>query len=556
MKNFDYFYFSGYGLPSGNNQWPIYYDFSQGNNPVPSRSNALYSATIGSPTSFYAKSGSGAFNGAQSLSIANSSGLNANSFSAFFVYENIKNGVLFSTLHSGTGGISGYLIGLNSANRMYFESFDQQGSNIRTSSNIYGTKNAVAVVKSNNNLAFHYYNFNSQSIESEQFTTSLTANYQSNQAYLGAPINAPNYVTELPYSGYIDQFLYINQALTPNVVQGLFSGCYASKNPSTVNYIAVTENIVTGIGINTNGATGITGYRVYFSGYVFDNAGNKIPIYEYNNLTGILNGGFFAPLTGQVTYQYSGLTDNGFFIDSGYCNGFGMDKITYLDSVSGQKEVYTFQPFNNNINYIAKYNSDGTFKLDKFYTSGQIDLYANGISYIPSGYFLSGQYINTLILQGDFAISGQSVLSNGFFGPTNSITYDVISGLSEKFFLTNTGNASFTTSLTQNRLIFLNGVKLVSGQDYNFAGSTLNVIGMPATGIITNLPFPSDFAYSFNENITRFGRDTSAVWLNGQRLTLNNDYVESANVDLLGISGLSLYNTKILNSNLNFSQSF
>lgn len=548
MKNFNYFY-TGLGLPKS--QFAIYYDFNEsGVNPIlpqPS-SQTPFSGLISSLDNFYSVSGSGYFTG-QNIAISNASGLNSNTFSMFFVYEKPQsgNGILFSSLSSGSGGgfTSGFILGINDANRLYFESRDQSGPNIYTSSNIYAEKNAIAVVKSNSSLSFNYFNFNYQSIESEFFNISSTARYGSNNVYLGSPVGAPSYISQNSFSGYLDQFVYINNALTSSIVQNLFSGFYANKNPDTVQIIGYTNSFVTGATmIPQVVGTGITGFNTYLSGYIFDNCGDSLPIYSYNNVTGTIIEDAFIPIGGQVSYSVSGIVDNGFNIDANYCNTFGMNGITYLKNSNNLSELYTYSQIGvTDTNLLAQYNLDSTFKLNQIYNSGQVEVFYNGLSYYPDGFYLSGNgYVNNLYLSGNYFLSGQSIISTGLFSSTGTLSYNVVSGNWERFFVSGSGSYSLPSSNINNRIVFLNGQKLVSGTNYNFTLGNLNIINAYSSGVITNLPVFSGFSYMTGNFqsilINKFSRDSSELWLSGLKQTLNQDYLEISNVDLLKGSGI------------------
>jgi len=552
VKNFDYFYTGELSLPV--NQYQIYYDFNEiGANPIipQGSSNPRYSGIISSLGSFYSVSGSGLFSSSQNISIQNASGLNATSFTAFFVYEKnyTGNAVLFSSLTSGGSVPSGFIIGINDANRLYFECYDQNGQNIYTSSNIYGGKNAVAVVKQNNILNFMYYNFNTQSIEPENFFISSTALYQNNQAYLGSPVNAPTYVTEKSFSGYMDQFVYINTALTSNTISTLFSGFFASGLPDTVVVVDQTNDFITGASIQlAEIGTGVTGFGVYLSGYVFDNDSRPLPVFLYNNLTGAIIEDTFVPLTSSLSFQVSGLINNGYYVDTGYCNSFGMDGVNLMrpiDSSDYNLELYAYQTINlDNLGLTTSFNNNGWFAMDAIFPV--INLYINGIAYNSGMYYLSGNsFINITYLSGNYYLTGNSIVIDSAIKATDTVTFDVISGTPKTFILTSSTGQSFATTQTSN-IIFLNGQKLVSGTDYTYGGGNLNINATLATGSIISFPMITNFEYTSGRFLSRFGRDTSMFWLNGQRQVLNKDYVEISNIDLLQGSGIfQIYNSSL-----------
>lgn len=565
MKNFNYFY-NSLGLSPSN--FALYYDFNEGINPVPSVSgaNPQFSGIVSNITNFYQNNGSGFFSGSN-IQISNASGLNSTNFTVFFVYQkpNAGNGVLYSTLNSGAAVPSGFIIGINDANRLYFEAYDQTGPVIYSSSNIIGSKNAIAIVKSNNTLNFHYYNFNYQSLESEQFNISPTAFYQSNQAYLAAPVNAPAYITQNAYTGYMDQFLYLNNALTPNVISKLCSGFYVSKNPSSTGFLVqYNTNLPGGIIVNTGVGTGITGFQVFQAGIALDNCGNSYPIYSYNNAIGTILQDVFVPLLGAATYTVTGLIDNGYFTDTGYCAGFGMNGVSYIRSIMNDyQELYTSSQIGiTGLNLTANFNLDGNFKLDTNYTNNQLNIYVNGICDLGSGTITSGNgFINTLFLLGDYFVSGQSVNSTGAYKSTDRVSYDSISGITELYLINNSGAQSFATTNVNNRLVFLNGQKLVSGLDYIYTSTNLNILGIVATGRVTTEPAQSGTNYFSGKFATfqtgKFMRDTAELWMNGQKQILGLDYIEISNIDLLSGSGLfNNIQNSIYNTNTQFLEKF
>ncbi len=544
MKNFNYFYTGILSLPIS--QFEIYYDFNEsGANPIvpQSSSQPQYLGTIGTVGSFYSIPGSGRFSSSQHVSIANASGLSASSFTMFFVYEKPYSGnaVLFSSLTSGGSVPSGFIIGINDANRLYFECYDQNGQNIYTSSNIYGEKNAIAVSKQNNLLNFYYYNFNEQAVEPELFTISSTALYQSNQATLGSPLNAPAYVTENSFSGYMDQFVYVNSSLTSNIVSNLFSGFYASGLPYTVVVVGQTNGLITGASISlASVGTAITGFHVYLSGYVFDNDGNALPVYLYNNQTGTIIEDTFVPLIGGVTFQISGLVSNGFYLDTGYCLAFGMDGVNLLRPIQTSDYALEFYAYNtigvDSLGLSTKFNSNGNFFMSQ--VNNQVNLYVNGIAYNSGTSFTGGSvFIPMVFLSGNYYLTGNQIVIDPLVQPSDNVTIDIISGTPQLFSLTTTGGQSFTSAINTN-LIYLNGQKLISGSDYTFAGSTLTVNTTAATGLLISFPMLAGFTYTSGRFISKFGRDTSMLWLNGQRQTVNEDYIEISNVDLLNNTGI------------------
>lgn len=573
MVGGDLNYFYNY-INIAQNAWAINYNFSSPsgsglNVPSTPSGNSLYSGKLSSIGNYYSNSGSGNFSG-QTINIQNASGLSSNTFTMIFGYEKPASGncILFSSLQSGAN-ISGIIIGVNDSNKIYSECYDQNGPSIVTSSNIISSKNAIAIVKSNNILNFHYYNFNYQQVESETFNISSSALYNSNQCYIaGTGTNTPPYINQKNFSGYLSEFIYINIPLTQNTVQKLFSGFYATKNSPTTGIISYSSGagfITGGQSIYTGIGTGITGEQVFLAGTYLDFCGNPHPIYSYTNMTGIISGYKFFPLTGNIIFTGTGLIDQGYNINTGFAATFGMDGFVYNRYILSTdfSELYTFPaPFIQNLNNEASYNLDGTYRLNMISTNGQFNLYDNGLANFPSGFNITGNiYQQYLILQGDYYTSGASIVSTGVYQGTDIIIYDYITGISEIF--NYTGNSqTFSTTYPSNRMIFLNGQKLISGFGYTFSANNLliNLSGY-SSGIITSLSAQTGFLYNSGNFINllseKFDRAASQLWMNGQRQLINYDYYEISKIDLLNGSGLfATFPATIYNNNGQFLQPF
>lgn len=487
----------------------------------------------------------------------------------FFSYEKpfSGNAILFSSLQSGAN-ISGFIFGVNDANRMYLETYDNSGPNIVTSSNIIGSKNAIAVVKSNNIINFHYYNFNYQQVESETFNTSPSALFQSNQVYLaGTGGITPPYINQNNFTGYLSEFAYFNLAFSQNTVQKLFSGFYCTKNPSTTGILGYSSGlgfITGGQVIYTGVGTGITGYQTFIAGTYVDFCGNPHNLYSYNNLTGIISGYKFFPITGIFISTGTGLIDQGYAINTGFAATFGMDGIVYDRYVNTGdfSEVYLYPSILiKNLNNVAQYNLDGTYKLNSISANNQFNLYDNGIANFPSGYTTTGNiYQQIIILLADYYTSGQSILSNGVYQPSDTIIYDYLIGISEIFNYTG-GAQTFSSNFVNNRMIYWNGQKLISGLDYKFNGVNLTISGLAGSGLIYNFITLTGNNYTGGNFINvfnpKFARGASQVWLNGQRQELDVDYYEISKVDLLNGSGsFASYPNIIYSNGKTFLQTF
>lgn len=98
------------------------------------------SGELSSVGDFYSKAGSGFFTG-QSITVQNATGLPSEFWSHIFVFERTGAGrhVLFDSLMSGDI-TSGYVLGVNDGNKLYFDSYDQNGPVSKTSSVVLGKR--------------------------------------------------------------------------------------------------------------------------------------------------------------------------------------------------------------------------------------------------------------------------------------------------------------------------------------------------------------------------------------------------------------------------------
>lgn len=502
-----------------------------------------YTAVLSSIGNFFSSSGSGNFTG-QTLSIQNASGLNTASWSQLFIFERAtkKGGYLFDSIQAGAI-TSGYRIGINDNNKLFFEYYTNQGYTSRTSNVMYGAKNAVAVVKNANAINFACYDFNTQSFNSDAFLVNNTYLLPSSTAVIGAGL-----------SGYIDEYVYISQTLSPVVLSQLFSGFYSSIQTVTGNVSGFQTNEITGYLNQITGTTGITGYQISQTSSGLDPFGDPIYTYTQTPITGYFTSGLnVIPLTGLVNHYITGDPFQTYAIDFNFVSGFGLDEVSYKRSIYPTDYSYlktVSNTGNSSFNRIADYDSvKGQFELDSVYLPNQVSIFINGISQINSGYSVTGNfYSNGVVVSGDYMLTGFLVNSTGFYLPSDTLIFDVASETQQRVFSTGAiSGISELITINKNQLIFLNGVLLVSGVDYvsdgggNFKWNS-NLFNGASGSLFA-------FTYSYGNyseyvgtpimtGINRFSRNTSQFYLNGQRQLFGKDYLENSSIDLIGQSGI------------------
>lgn len=553
LTGFSY-YWQKLGLDTSS--YLVHYDFANSGITVPSTQSAQtqYSGILsGVAPNFWSVSGSGHF-GSGAVAISHASGLVSDFWTHFFIYEktDAHAGILFSSLQ----GYSGYAIGVTDNNSLFFESYGQLGPNVQVSSEIYGQKNAVAVVKAGNVLSFHNYNFDTKSLISESFTIPAFIK-ASNQASIGGIINPPSYIRNDAFHGYIDDYVYVTEAITSTNLLSLFSGFYSEYTVTApiVAYSGYTG--ILGYTYTFSGVTGIVGWNTQQTINGTDPFGD--PIYSIVQVpqTGYLWTGLLqTPITGWIQIPITGQASGNLRVDNNYgLVGFGLNEISYLRSISSD-DYSSLNVFASSqgisLNNVAVYDKiHNAFQLDGPYADQIVQLYCNGIYQQFSGYGVTGNaFISGYVLSGDYFMQGYFVNSTGAYISTDTIIFDVLSG--NRSAVANSSynsGSSLPISLSTPKNIFLNGLKLLSGVDFdNRAGFAWlhNAEGQVVTVDITGA-YASYIGTQFGI-LPLFQRDTTQLFLNGQRQLKDYDYVENSALDLIGNSGLfetdlvSIYN--------------
>ena len=278
------FFYNQLNIPT--DAWKIFYTLNSSGGFIPSISgaNSIYTGIPTLPTT-------GVFSG-QNVYISNNTQLNANNWTMMFVFEKFdtKEGVLFSNYH-GNNIKSGFAVGVNSANRLYLETYGDNGPDVHEADINLATRNAMSVSKIDNKIEFSYFDFNSKKIYSDSFFASDNSFLPSNNWYLGNTINPPSYFSGNPFNGKIEIFTYMTGSIFPPQKIGLFSGLTLLQAPDyhlgllsencAYSYLNLTGNI--------SSITFDTIQNAIFcvqTGYLFNQIGQL-----QGNITGIVSGG-------------------------------------------------------------------------------------------------------------------------------------------------------------------------------------------------------------------------------------------------------------------------
>ena len=559
------YYWNLLGLDSGS--YKVHYDFNQSGVLIPSTQGAspLYSGSfLGSSSGFFKTSGSGYFSN-QQINISNATGMPNSAWTHFFIYERTGSaqGILFTSMNSGNP--SGYTIGISDNNKLYFENYFNQVPQVKMSTQTFGRKNAVAVVRSNNILTFHYYDYNINSIASQSYNLPVYAENYS-LATLGGGNSLPSYLPNAQFSGYLDEYVYVSQALTPSNISVLFSGFYSQY----INYPQTTGSsgyyAITGYSYQFTGVTGVTGYNISTSITGYDVFGDPIFSTTSTPLTGyIISGEVQTPLSGYIPYTVTGAQSGYVSVDKNFGLYFGLDTITYLEPVSKVSYLTLFSNYTSGLlNLTANYDRISTlFDVNINYTGNQLALYSDGaaqvenLNYNLSGFGISGVYdasdsmiYDALVLDNEWinipAVASGQIENLSLSSPNNKLVFFNGEFLIQGIYYMNSGGKfswldtsflsgnAFTNENIDTESFFdlmtENNINLVTENIPSGVVGILSAYTLPATA--------SGYTGVSFYNLPTFQRNSSQLFVSGFRQQIGQTYVENSSMDLLKGSGL------------------
>lgn len=192
------------------------------------------------------------------------------------------NGSIFSCLNYGNT-TSGYTFGINDANKMYFEYFNNDTNHftVKTSPLNLSDKNIIGFRKSDNDLYFLLYDNGRKSFLSDYKTINSQNILPSNTFFVGSGENSKT------YSGFMDELIYIKQPISNTDLSILGSGFWADNISG--NFTLSQSGVTGGISGYDNFITGITGVisqENVLVGTGFETG--ALDVYEYEIQTGVL----------------------------------------------------------------------------------------------------------------------------------------------------------------------------------------------------------------------------------------------------------------------------
>jgi hypothetical protein len=522
-----------------NNQIKASFDFQENINPsltvLPNFwSNSSVSGILNNINNFYDFPGTGFFDGNTLMELNQSLELNDNS-TFLFSFEKLrqKDEILISSIGGNSiNNYSGFFIGVNDANKLYFKYWNSiEGPFTFTYNNILADKNLVFINKNNSTVTIGKFNNNTFNFDIESFEIKNNFFLDNSKIFLGGKTGNYPWVFGSNFSGYIDNFYFfrdVSNFYLNNLAQGLFSNINVLLSTITNCYNEIVwkesgyfYSGITGVRINetVTQELAITGYELITTGYCYNTItgyqnvviGTEIdcgiirdiifkqpifaevcdfyqigvPVSGYINITGytqeILSGlisgstGFFT--TEEICNEFVSGETVQYILNNNYLSNLSFSEISFLKTIDKTKndiiEIYIekYQPIELFYNRNLLYNRvDLNFILDQT-TYTDFLLFSNGQVLLNNNYnLLTSGYDTFIIPNTDYILTGDKIETNRFFDEKDYLFYDYFEGNTLQF--KNTGDLiNLPDSINNNYWIFRNGQKLIKDKDYSLDSS-------------------------------------------------------------------------------------
>jgi hypothetical protein len=409
---------------------------------------STFSGKINGPlSSFYKNSGSGFFNGSNSVTISGK--IPDDDFSFLFCYEKIRSGQ--EVLLSSAGGTnflssSGLTLGVNDANKLYLEYWNPiNGKNSLNYEENIGSKNLVFLSKQFGEFKLGLFDPVESSLSFSSSPAPSNGYSHSDQFIIGSGKSSFWSNGGRPFSGFFDSFYCLSGKIPNDYFISLFSGIYSLPESGGISGVFEScqdvltlsgSGVILGTGITgyetvvtytsefvptgcfNSGysfiaGTGITGYEEKYMGLQEDGCGNFVPIYVRTPLTGLIYASGFervctgtvetlipnytnVPLTGTITGEVYVEVLSGVCSEAtGYYPGSLNIDDSFISSL-GFESVYSYNCEQNYKSEVFLYTGSGAYS--KTNLQGAFDSVRNGyiISNLHTGnnknlFFNNGQ---------------------------------------------------------------------------------------------------------------------------------------------------------------------
>ena len=500
--------------------------------------------------------GSGHFSGNGSLEF--SSGFNDSNWTMFIDCNvpsefAVGRSKVLLTSYYGWASQSGFAVTIDDSRDLNFE-YRITGNQV----NSYSThlpieeNNLISISKdeANSSIIIGKHDLSENKHEFEKFQAVYT---KGDRLYIGG-IRSSFYLNSgyTGFSGYINEILFLNQSCNSEQLTEL-SNLFAitGYSPATTGSVITTYPLVTGVdsaALITTGSGNI-GYELYYD--ADGNAYYPSGISGAINQTGILI--YYDPVnSGQLEEVIN--IDEVFLIDSGLKTKYAPKYLSFNTQIENtdSMEIYYYSSFDSSKPSSLQPNfsaTPGKLYFDTGVSDIKFNLYDNGIRQVSGVDYDYAE--NTSVIDSNSYNSYSNNIDDNVFISSLPESVSVISG----FTFTPTQGSDFTYSSfpfslanDSGYLLYLNGQKLIQGSsfDYTIAGNTLTINNLTSnyeTGNIdiANIRSGSPRAYINSYGVVGTNFYTTGInnvvideniFLNGQRLTRDIDYVKVSSGDL------------------------
>jgi hypothetical protein len=508
--------------------------------------------------------------------------------------------MLLSTKDSYSG-TSGFSVGVNASNRLFFEYPNVEGENIIfTHFKELGDQNVISVSKGLGKIELSYYDLSDGVNYHQGF--SLSGFVKSQDWYIGHFYDQGNpkdggnpygsldngLLTDARYtgfSGWIDEFVFFNGAMSKTTKEQICSGSvYTSVTSGITSGNDVLSRKVTGVTVNPTGVTGYgqTGvsYGTFFR--IYPKCGPYVDIYIPTEQSGSLTGELISYLTGtEMVTGVEIVTEPGArIVNYSTVSNYAKKNICFSNIIaksSDRVEVYSSDVNESNKSQTASFKPGettiqepdktwepervtlpGSYLLDTGFSGENLSIYSNGLLVPAKEYAATAS---------DYKVK----FSDSSFDHTNTIIYHRSVG-AEKYLsysgdvpkVTITGSDYFNKDIYLRPTGEIGATKLISGIDYDSVGSQLEIYS--SNSFIKNLVGGSNNSGEFIFVSKRRGEDSQsfdsgvgfiknaysmqdeAVWVNGRRQTKEQYSVVTDKSLLLTNQFLTGYNTVLFDN--------
>ena len=477
------------------------------------------------------------------------------SWSIFVNYNNnvIRNDrdkaeVILSSMESPTG-ISGFNLGINGSNRLYFEYISSDGilKNIVLPKEVE-LYNLISVSKSPNVISISNHDpFSRKDYNVDYYMDDFA---DSNVWTLGGFYNTGSFERYRGFRGFVDDFLLFDAEYTVaqrNLVSEAlyFTGikdAYEKETVKTIETITGAPTI-----ISTPTSSGITGYEMEAIPGI--NTVCNTPVTVCNK-TALYGDGYEDVLDFErvnIDVTEIELIPEEKLYNEVYTSNYGEKNIVFLKDIDVKDiyEIYSQSGYDPNLNKSYAFDVGySSFIISDTDAGKNLNVFINGVHALPGdGYSISDFYIS----------SGTGYI----FESTDTLIYDVIDSpvISYAYDGIDYPEIILTGEMWLDKDVYFRGQKLLSGQDYieffeyGEDGSTMTQSGIEIypkeesndKGITGSYAFVNhgdlrSVVYTGTVDAfdsLSFNLRNEQIWLNGYRQIENVDYIKTSDKSLL-----------------------